>query len=362
MLQNIINIIVFMLVLGSIITVHEFGHFITAKLFGVYCSNFAIGMGPKLLSYKGKETSYELRMFPIGGFVAMAGEEDQLENENLKDIPVERTIKGLATYKKIIIFGAGVFMNFVLAIAVLLTLNLTIGKVGVNQAQIGEIFENSSAEVYGLQENDIITQVYVHDTDDTILVSKFDDINLSRDNLGVETKTINVTVNVLRNDQNEKIDMVLEYEEAGDRYIMGIAHATRDMTFVESIKNTFVVFKEMSTGVIRALAQLITQFSSTIKQMSGPAGIYQITASVTEQGQIASIFELLAMLSINIGIFNLLPIPGLDGCQIIFAAVEGTIGKELPHKLKIALQICGLVLVFGLMIIITVQDLFKIFG
>ena len=361
-MQNIINIVVFMLVLGSIITIHEFGHFITAKMFGVYCSNFSIGFGPKLFSYKGKETSYELRLWPIGGFVAMAGEEDQLENEALKDIPVERTIKGLAVYKRIIIFAAGVIMNFILAIAVLFCLNMTVGEIGVNQAQVGEIFENSPAEVYGLNENDIITQIYIEDIDKTILVSKFEDINLSRDHLGVNSTQLNVSVNVLRNDKNVTIDMVLDYEQEGNRYVMGINQATRDMTFVESIQYTFVVFKDMSTSIIDALSQLITSFSSTITQMSGPAGIYQITAEVTESGQIASIFELLAMLSINIGIFNLLPIPGLDGCQILFAAVEGMIGKELPHKLKIILQVCGLVLVFGLMIIVTFQDLLRIFG
>ncbi len=361
-MQNIVNIIVFMLVLGSIITIHEFGHFITAKMFGVYCSNFSIGFGPKLFSYKGKETSYELRLLPIGGFVAMAGEEDQLDNEDLKDIPVERTIKGLSTIKKIIIFGAGVVMNFVLAIAVLLTLNLTIGQVGVNQAQIGEVFENSAAEYYGLQTNDVITQIYVKDTDQTMLVSKFDDINLSKESLNFDGDQLNITVNVLRNDQNEKVDMILDFDNENGRYNLGISQATRDMTFVESIKYTFVVFGKMSTSIIDALSKLVTSFSSTITQMSGPAGIYQVTAQVTESGEISRIFNLLAMLSINIGIFNLLPIPGLDGCQMLFAAAEGITGKELPHKVKLVLQICGLILVFGLMIIVTVQDVLKIFG
>ncbi len=361
-MQNIINIIVFMLVLGSIITIHEFGHFITAKMFGVYCSQFSIGFGPKLFSIKGKETEYELRLLPIGGFVAMAGEEDQLDNEGLKDIPFERTIKGISTIKKVIVFGAGVVMNFVLAIAVLLTLNLTVGQIGVNQAQIGEIMENTAAQTYGLKENDIIKEIYIQETDTTMIVSSFDDIKLSRDHVQYEGDSIHVDVLVSRDGVDQNIEMILEYEEANNRYLMGINQQTRKMNFVEAIKYTFIFFGEMSTAVIKALSQLITSFSSTIKQMSGPAGIYTMTAEITESGQIASIFELLAMLSINIGIFNLLPIPGLDGCQIIFASIEGILNKELPHKIKLALQICGLVLVFGLMIIITFQDLMRIFG
>ena len=96
-MQTIITIIVFLLILGSIIIIHEFGHFIAAKIFGVYCSHFSIGFGPKLWSKKGKETEYEIRALPFGGFVSMAGEE-QSDEEELKDIPLERTLKGIKTY------------------------------------------------------------------------------------------------------------------------------------------------------------------------------------------------------------------------------------------------------------------------
>ncbi|MCD7839018.1 MAG: site-2 protease family protein, partial [Erysipelotrichaceae bacterium] len=92
-MQTIISIIVFILILGSIIIIHEFGHFMAAKYFNVYCSQFSIGFGPKIWSKQGKETEYELRCIPFGGFVAMAGEDDQIDNEDMKDVPLERTIK-----------------------------------------------------------------------------------------------------------------------------------------------------------------------------------------------------------------------------------------------------------------------------
>ena len=94
-MQNLINTLVFVLILGSIITIHEFGHFVAAKYFGVYCSQFSIGFGPKIQSRKGKETDFEIRALPIGGFEAMAGEEGQEDQEALKDVPYERTLKGL---------------------------------------------------------------------------------------------------------------------------------------------------------------------------------------------------------------------------------------------------------------------------
>ena len=129
MLQILINIIVFLLILTAIITIHEFGHFITAKKFGVYCGAFSIGMGPKIFSHKGKETEFQIRAIPIGGFVTMAGEDDQEENPYFENVPHERTLKGKKTYQKVIIFLAGIFMNFVLAIVIMFALNTTVGMV-----------------------------------------------------------------------------------------------------------------------------------------------------------------------------------------------------------------------------------------
>ena len=145
-MQNIINVLVFLLSLGSIIIIHELGHFLAAKFFGVYCGQFSIGFGPKIWSKKGKETEYEIRALPFGGFVAMAGEENQEDNEEMQDIPIERTLKGIKAYQKVIIFLAGVFMNFILAIVVLLSVNVFAGQLPVNVAQVGTISQGSAAE------------------------------------------------------------------------------------------------------------------------------------------------------------------------------------------------------------------------
>ena len=361
-MQNIINIIVFLLILGSLIIIHELGHFLAAKYFGVYCSQFSIGFGPKIWSKKGKETEYEIRALPFGGFVAMAGEEDQADNEELKDVPLERTLKGIKAYQKVIIFLAGVFMNFVLAIVVIFGVNITSGQLPVNVAEIGTISENSAADKYGLQVGDVIEKIEIEETGDTFIISSYDDIHFDRNTIKTSSDTVTMNITVERNKETMVIPVKVQYNATESRYLIGITQATRNMTIVESFKYTFISFYEMSTAIFVALGQLVTQFAQTIGQLSGPAGIYQITAEVTQSGQISYIFSLLAMLSVNVGIFNLMPIPGLDGCQVLFAIVEKIIGRELPEKLKLTLQMIGLGLVILLMIIVTFQDIMRIIG
>ena len=361
-MQNLINILVFVLILGSIITIHEFGHFIAAKYFGVYCSQFSIGFGPKIYSRKGKETDFEIRALPIGGFVAMAGEEGQEDQEALKDVPYERTLKGKKTYQKIIIFLAGVFMNFLLAIIVIFGINLTSGEMPVNVAQIGSIVDGSAAQVYELMPGDIIEKIEVVETGDVFIINNFGDIELNRETIKTTADSINLELSVKRNNESMTKDIVVDYDEEASKYAIGIIQATRSMTFIEAFKYSFVTFGEMSVAIINALGQLVTNFAGTVGQLSGPVGIYETTAMVTETGDIAYILSLLAMLSVNIGVFNLMPIPGLDGCQMLFAIVEHIIGRELPEKLRMVLQLAGLALVFGLMIVVTFQDIFRIFN
>lgn len=361
-MQTIINLVVFILILGSIIIIHELGHFLVAKFFGVYCGQFSIGFGPKIWSKKGKETEYEIRALPIGGFVAMAGEEDQADNEDMQNIPFERTLKGIKTYQRVLIFLAGVFMNFVLAFVVTLGVNVFAGQLPVNVAQVGTIQENSPAAQYGLKTGDIIQQVDIVETGQTLLVSNYQDIQLSRDNLKTTAETLTMKMTVERAGQKETVTLKVPYNETDMKYKLGITQATRQMNIAEAFQYTFTSLGQMSVAIFAALGQLVTKFSDTVTQLSGPAGIFQITAQVTETGQISYVLNLLAMLSVNVGIFNLLPIPGLDGCQVLFTLVEKLIGRELPQKLKLALQMVGLGLVMLLMIFVTFQDISRIFS
>lgn len=357
-MQTIINIAVFVLILGLIIFIHELGHFITAKKFGVYCSEFSLGMGPKLFSKKVGETEYELRALPIGGFVAMAGEIDQQDNEAFKNVPYERTINGIKTWQKVVVMLAGVFMNFVLAIVVLVGI-YNFNAFPTNSNILGGIVENSPAAESGLQSGDEIITITIDGTEYEI--ESFTDIASTMAAIDSEEEIYPVYVTYVRGDNTNEVEVASKQNEANTSYLLGIKQETKSLSFYESISNAIVTFGEYASLIFIALGKLITDTSNTVGQLSGPAGIYQVSAEVTESGDFVNLFNLMALLSINIGIFNLLPIPGLDGSQVIFALIEKVIGREIPVKLRVGLQIVGMALIFGLMIFVTINDINKFF-
>jgi len=353
----ILNILVFLIILTTIVSVHEFGHFITARFFGVYCGAFSIGMGPLLYRKKGKETDFEIRAIPIGGYVTMAGETDQEDNEEFKDVPLERTLKGIAHWKRVIVFLAGIFNNFVLALVIMFGVAMAAGEAAVDSATIGSIQANSAAATAGLQAGDTITNIKDADSGVSYAVSSFQDIDMTRETLQVDTDTTVVQITFTRDGEEMTKDLTVSYDEDNARYTLGISVETRRMTVSEAITYTFETFGAMCLAMVTVLRKLVTNFAGTVSQVSGPVGIYTITAQVTESGDIVNIFYLMALLSANIGVFNLLPIPGLDGFHALFAVIEGVIGREVPEKIKLALQVAGLALILLLMVVITFKDI-----
>ena len=359
-MQTIINIIVFFLILGVIVLIHELGHFLTAKLFGVYCAEFSIGMGPKLFSKKKGETEYQIRALPIGGYVAMAGEADQEDNEIMKDVPYERTLKGIKTWKKCVIMLAGVFMNFVLALVLLIGIYSFV-EVQTNTSEIGNVVKNKGAALAGIEAGDVINKITINNEEH--IIASFSDIQevLNNENLQLDTDTVTMKVGLTRNKHYLEKEVTAKYNNETKSYVMGITAATRQLTFAEAIRQGINQFIEYALLIFTTLGKLITDMTHTVSQLSGPVGIYTVTAQVTQTGSISTLFSLTALLSTNIGMFNLLPIPGLDGSQVLFALIEKVIRREIPTRIKYALQMAGLILVFGLMIFVTVNDIGKFF-
>lgn len=359
-MQTIINVIVFFLILGVIVLIHELGHFLTAKLFGVYCAEFSIGMGPKLFSKKKGETEYQIRALPIGGYVAMAGEADQEDNEIMKDVPYERTLKGIKTWKKCVIMLAGVFMNFVLALVLLIGIYSFV-EVQTNTSEIGSVVKNKGAALAGIEAGDIINKITINNEEH--IIASFSDIQevLNNENLQLDTDTVTMKVGLTRNKHYLEKEVTAKYNNETKSYVMGITAATRQLTFAEAIRQGINQFIEYALLIFTTLGKLITDMTHTVSQLSGPVGIYTVTAQVTQTGSISTLLSLTALLSTNIGMFNLLPIPGLDGSQVLFALIEKVIRREIPTRIKYALQMAGLILVFGLMIFVTVNDIGKFF-
>ena len=359
-MQTIINIIVFFLILGAIVLIHELGHFLTAKLFGVYCAEFSIGMGPKLFSKKKGETEYQIRALPIGGYVAMAGEADQEDNEIMKDVPYERTLKGIKTWKKCVIMLAGVFMNFVLALVLLIGIYSFV-EVQTNTSEIGSVVKNKGAALAGIEAGDVINKITINNEEH--IIASFSDIQevLNNENLQLDTDTVTMKVGLTRNKHYLEKKVTAKYNNETKSYVMGITAAMKQLTFAEAIRQGINQFIEYALLIFTTLGKLITDMTHTVSQLSGPVGIYTVTAQVTQTGSISTLLSLTALLSTNIGMFNLLPIPGLDGSQVLFALIEKVIRREIPTRIKYALQMAGLILAFGLMIFATVNDIGKFF-
>lgn len=362
-MQGVIVFIVFILVLGFLISIHEFGHFIVAKHFGVYCGQFSIGMGPKIWSKKIGETNYELRALPIGGFVTMAGEADQEDNEEMKDVPFERTLKGIATWKQVAVFLAGVFMNFVSAFIIIVAVYALCVPITTNSSTIGGVVENSPAANAGIQAHDTINMITVTDTGQQFLIGSFTDLGdaLDKEANHYTGDVLPIKVTVSRDDVAYEYSFEAPYQETTGRYELGVQASTRQLNFIESVQYGAQYFMESALLIFTTLGELITNSKETIGQLSGPVGIFQVVGEVTKTGQFANILLLVALLGINLGVFNLLPIPGLDGCQVLFAVAEKIIGRELPTNLRYGLQLIGLALVFGLMIIVTINDIARFF-
>lgn len=346
------NIIYFILMMGVIIFVHELGHFLTAKYFNVYCSEFAIGMGPKIYSKKVGETEYALRALPVGGFVQMAGEEG-----TDFDVPHNRTIKGIKTWQKIIVMVAGSVMNIALALIVFIGIFAYQGEVPVyGPAYIDSVVEDSPAESAGILANDKVIQAVFENGDVVEIETSRDLSNALALNPGTAVLTIE------RGSEIVELTVVPKFNEEEQRFMIGIGLPSperKEISFFESIKYGAQETIAQTVLIFDTLKNLIRGIG--VENLSGPLGIFNMTSQSIQAGWLVFI-NLLGLLSLNIGIFNLLPLPVLDGGRILLVGIEKVTGKTLSEKTEMAIMGISFALLIGLMIFVTFNDLTRLFG
>ena len=353
-MQTIINILVFIIIFGSIILIHELGHLLVAKFFGVYCPKYSIGFGPVLFHKQIGETDYELRCIPFGGFVMMAGEGDETYEDQVSE---DRLLTNKKTYQKICIYLAGVASNFITAIIVMLIVFCNTSIVPIESNKIGDFTDNSILKESGLEVNDLLESIYVSENNQTYSIDSILNLNLNKESIGTYDK-IHITVTYLHDDSEYTKNCIVEYNEDEDKYLLGIYPETTKPTFFKAIQYTFEEFTYLATVIVSSFISLFTNFFTNVKQFTGPAGIYQQTATLTASGDTPTLFYFWSLLCINIGVFNLFPIPGLDGYQVLVALIEKVIHKEISPTIKQYLSLIGMTFVIMLMVIITLQDLF----
>lgn len=347
----LIDLILFILILGSIVFVHEFGHFMMAKLTGVYVYEFAIGMGPKLWSKKGKETEYTLRAIPIGGFCMMAGED--LEDDDLKKVPKNKRLQSKKPWQRFLIMFFGAGNNFIFAILLLFVIGLIWGGSSMEPV-VTSVLKNSAAANSGIEAGDRILEINGHSistTDDISLYlavadpEEASDIKVEKENDRVKTYSVQP--------KKKKVDGQTTYQ-----YGIGMQQEV-EHGFLAAIqftyKKTISIFKQMGVTV----GYLFTGGIS-ISQLSGPVGIFSIVGDQSSAG-IMNIIYLVAFLSINVGFINLLPIPAFDGGHILFIIIEKIKGSPVNPETENKIHTIGLFLLMLLMVVITFNDILRLF-
>ena len=320
---------------------HELGHFATAKWAGVRVNEFSIGMGPKLISKTVGETAYSLRLFPIGGFVAMEGEDEESDDE--------RRFMACTVWKRIIITSAGAVMNLILGLAVIFV--LTCGQSLLGTTTVASFAENSSSANY-LQIDDKILSVNGEKSgcDYDIVYS------LIRDTDGI------VSMDVLRNGEEVHIEeVVFNTQDIGgtQAIILDFSIYGEEPTFFGRIGYSFRWTWSLVKLVWHSLGDIISgEFG--ISQLSGPIGVTETISDAVQTTNYKSILLILAVVTVNLGVFNLLPLPALDGGRIFFMVIELFRGKPVNQKVEGIIHAVGMGLLMLLMVVVAYNDIVRL--
>ncbi len=333
-----ISLIYFLFALGVIVLVHEFGHLIVAKRNGVYCHEFSIGMGPKLKTFKTDKTGtvYNLRLIPLGGYVMMAGEETEKEFD--VDVPKDQLLNNKRPWQKFKILIAGSTMNVILTVTLLILLSF-FGGISTDSNQVEVLPDGNLAKVVNS------SQITINEVNNQE-VNSFAEIKTELDHSKKQVK--------VNYDNNQEVKL----EKAKD----GTIGITATVDKYRPLKSIITGFKQTIVLFIAMLAMIKELLSPAagISDLSGPVGIYQMSSGVLDIG-LSSAVMWIAYLSINIGVMNLLPIPALDGGRIVFVIYEMVTKKKVNQKIENYLIIGSMLLLLGLFVIVTFNDITRIF-
>lgn len=344
------TLIYFILILGVTIFVHELGHFIFAKRAGIYVYEFSLGMGPKIFSFNRKddETVYSIRLFPLGGFVQMAGEEITPDEE----IPEEKRMQSKTWVERFLTIVAGCISNFIFALILLFVVGLIYGSPEL-KPYIGESLKNYPAYEVGIEDGDLILSINgenMSTSDDVLMKLELLDKE-KKASFKVEKKDGTIKTYDL-NPKKETIDGVEQYKfgfKFTDKVNYGLG---------ETLKFTFTKFASTVKSMFQVITNLITG-NLGLDRLSGPVGIYGIVGEGVKAG-FENVLFLTAFLSINVGFVNLLPFPAFDGGRLLFLVIEKIKGSKVDSKFENILHAIGFALLIILMIYITIQDISRL--
>jgi len=335
------HVLLALLMLGVLITVHEAGHFFAARLCGIEVQEFAMGMCPALIAGTSKKgTKFSLRLLPIGGFCQFYGEdEDTKDGKGFNDYPV---------WKRALTVASGPLMNFILAV-VIIVIYLSAWGLPTVVPRVAELEVN--AEAAGLMVGDEILLVNGVEVIDTTTVTKVISESAGGD----------ITLTVDR--AGDTLDVVITpfYDKEAGRYRVGFTFAQERVrvSIWQSFPFSVSYNVESASLIVDTLRKLVTTGEGA-GDVTGPVGTVYVIQEVTQQGGMDIFLEMAAMISVNLGVMNLLPIPGLDGSRLLFLLVEGIRRKPVKRELEGTIHFVGLMLLMGLMVVLVYKDVLTI--
>ncbi|MBO5773001.1 MAG: site-2 protease family protein [Clostridia bacterium] len=361
--SQIFSVIGAFLVLMVMVVIHEFGHYIAGKLLNFKIEEFAIGMGPKLVSFTSKKSGevFSLRLLPLGGFCAFQGEqEDEAEEtqdvnqlffgrRDVKKVDDSRAFHKQHPFKRILVLLAGVTFNFIFA---LILATIVFSCIGDYLPQIKEI-NLDSPNVAVLQQDDVI---YAIDGETLYLASE---VSVKISQVG---DVFDMTV--IRNGQYVELSGLSKYhftstdaegnviEIYGLGITMGYTEDRVVFPFVEAVSRAFGYCFYVALYILRIIGNLLTG-ALGLDAVGGPITTIVTTSQIVATG-IENVLLMMVLISVNLAIFNLLPVPALDGCQVIFVLIEWITGKPIDRKIQGWLNLIGIILLFGFAILVDV--------
>ncbi len=345
------NVLTSITVLGFLIFFHEMGHFLAAILQGIYVDGFSIGFGPSIIQKKYKNITYSFRAFPLGGFVSFPDEE--LNNIDPKD---PNLLKNRPLIQKVTVISAGVIANLILAYTILILNVTTVGIPFDPEPGILVLATqpDKAASLAGLEAGDKILKV-------------------ESNTLGVGNQAVSTLVKEIQTSSDRKIlleidrdgifkEITLIPKNVDGKGTIGAQLQPNISKETKKTKNIYELFKYTNNEFLSLLVKtiqgykgLITNFASTAQQLSGPVKIVEIGAQLSEQGG-TGILLFAALISINLAVLNSLPLPLLDGGQLVFTLIEGFRGKPVPVKVQMAVTQSSFILLVGLSVLLIIRD------
>ena len=324
-----------------LIVFHEFGHFIVAKKSGIKVNEFAVGMGPLIYSKEKGETTYSFRAIPIGGYCAMEGEDDESSDP--------RSFDNAPASKRFLTILAGPVANLIIAVLVF-TIVGVIG--GVVTTTVDDFIENSPAQAAGIEKGDEILKINGQE------IADFTDISKVVNDF-YKDKDFDKEITVLAKRNGKDLDFAFKPKVEGENTYIGIIPARRTPGFFEAIG---LGFKETGRNVKMIFTILGRLFTGKLAfgALSGPVGVLKELGNQAQNG-LANLLYFLAYISVNLAVFNLLPIPALDGSKLLTSGIEIITGKKINKKLEEKITMVGFFILLGLILVVSIKDIVNLF-